>query len=265
MMATQLLKLLADNRGKGFLKAESAGDEATIYLYDVIVSDDFWGGVSALSFAKELSAIKSPKINLRINSPGGDVFAARAMEAAIREHKSEIVAHIDGHAASAASYVALAADKLKMSDGGFIMIHKAWSIGIGNADDMLSMAALLEKIDETLVESYATQTGNSPDQIRNWMKAETWFTAQEALDAGFIDEITKSAAKTKASWNLSAYAKPPAVDCENDANGIEAARFDNCRAIDGANDAVGTKNQQSIKHELELAHMKRMAALARHL
>lgn len=248
MMATQLLKLLADNRGKGFLKAESSGDESTIYLYDVIVSDEFWGGVSALSFAKELSAIKSPKINLRINSPGGDVFAARAIEAAIREHKSEIIAHIDGHAASAASYVALAADKLKMSDGGFLMIHKAWSLAMGNSEDMLSMAALLEKIDETLVDTYVNKTGADADQVRSWMAAETWFTAQEAMDNGFIDEIVKPQSKTKNQWNLSAYAKPPAVDIADEVNTDDIAR-----------------NEQSIKHELELAHMKRMAALARHL
>jgi len=244
-MATQLFKLLSDNRGKGFLRAEASGDESTIYLYDVIVSDDFWGGVSALNFAKELSAIQSPKINLRINSPGGDVFAARAMESAIREHKSEIVAHIDGYAASAASYVALAADKLKMSDSGFLMIHKAWSLAMGNSEEMLSMAALLEKIDETLVDTYVNKTGADADQVRNWMKAETWFTAQEAKDNGFIDEIVKAPSKSKNQWNLSAYAKPPAVD--------------------SADDADDAKNEQSINHELELAHMKRMAALARHL
>lgn len=264
-MATQLFKLLSDNRGKGFLRAEASGDESTIYLYDVIVSDDFWGGVSALNFAKELSAIQSPKINLRINSPGGDVFAARAMEAAIREHKSEIVAHIDGYAASAASYVALAANKLKMSDSGFLMIHKAWSLAMGNSEDMLSMAALLEKIDETLVDTYVNKTGADADQVRNWMAAETWFTAQEAMDNGFIDEIVKPQSKTKNQWNLSAYAKPPAVDYENDASGIKACRFDNCRIVDGANDEDCMKIQQSINYELELAHMKRMAALARHL
>lgn len=245
MMATQLLKLLADNRGKGFLKAESSGDESTIYLYDVIVSDDIWGGVSALSFVKDLAAIQSPKINIRINSPGGDVFAARAIESAIRNHKSEIVAHIDGYAASAASYVALAADNVKMSDGAFLMIHKAWSISMGNSEDMLSMAAFLEKIDEVLVETYVSKTGNDSSQVRDWMKAETWFNAEEALDNGFVDEIVKSKVKAKNQWNLSAYAKPP--------------------AIDRANDAGDMNNQQSITHELELAHMKRIAALAKHL
>lgn len=237
-MAQQLLKLLADNRGKGMFKAEQNGDEATIYLYDVIVSDDFWGGVSALTFAKELAATKTPVINLRINSPGGDVFAARAMEVAIREHSSTIVAHIDGEAASAATYVAIAADKVKISEGGFFMVHKAWSIALGNADDMLQMAALLEKVDEALVTTYANHTGKSADEIRQWMAAETWFTAQEALDAGFVDEITAAPVRNQHRWDLSAYARAPKLDQTDD---------------------------DKSSHIMQMQHMQRVAALARHL
>ena len=84
-----------------------------------------------------------------------------------------------------------------MSDSGFLMIHKAWSLAMGNSEDMLSMAALLEKIDETLVDTYVNKTGADADQVRNWMKAETWFTAQEAKDNGFIDEIVKAPSKSK--------------------------------------------------------------------
>lgn len=237
-MAQQLLKLLADNRGKGMFKAEQNGDEATIYLYEVIVSDDFWGGVSALTFAKELAATKTPVINLRINSPGGDVFAARAMESAIREHNSTIIAHIDGQAASAATYVAIAADKVKISEGGIFMVHKAWSIAMGNADDMLQMAALLEKVDETLVTTYANHTGKTAEEILQWMAAETWFTAQEALDAGFVDEITAAPVRNQHRWDLSAYARAPKL--------------------------VQTDDDKS-SHIMQMQHMQRVAALARHL
>lgn len=234
----QLLKLLADNRGKGFLKAMDGDDEATIYLYDVIVSDDFFGGVSALNFVKELNSIKAPVINLRINSPGGDVFGARAMETAIREHTSQIIAHIDGQAASAATYVALAADNVKISDGGFFMIHKAWSIALGNADDMLQMAALLEKVDETLINTYAKRTGKSADEIAALMTDETWFNAQEALDSGFVDEIVSVDAQAQNNWNLSAYAHAPRLP-------------------------------EPVKEEPDnnwrIAHLERMTALARHL
>lgn len=207
----QLNKLLADNRGRGLFKAEAQGNEATLYLYDVIVSDDYYGGVGAQSFVKELNSLKAETIHLRINSPGGDVFAARAMEQAIREHSSKIVAHIDGYAASAASYLALAADEVVMAKGGFFMIHKAWTVAFGNADDLLSTAALLEKIDTSLIQTYANETGQEADQISAWMAAETWFDAEESLALGFADSIAETAPKNIAHWNLSAYASAPAI------------------------------------------------------
>ena len=94
------MKLLRDNarnRTADIPKAQvEASGEATLYLYDVIVSDDYWGGISAEKFVKELNALDAPTIHLRINSPGGEVFAARAIEAAIRNHPARIVAHVDG-------------------------------------------------------------------------------------------------------------------------------------------------------------------------
>ena len=109
-MRNGLIALLAANRGAGQFRAESTADgEATIWLYDVIVRDDYWGGVSALTLGKALADHRDKAlVHLRIDSPGGDVFAGRAMEQLISEHPGRVVAHIDGMAASAASYVALA-------------------------------------------------------------------------------------------------------------------------------------------------------------
>lgn len=211
----QLLKLLNDNRKVGTFQAKSSEDEATVYLYDVIVSDaleaEFWGGVDPLNFAKTLTAIDAPVINLRINSPGGDVFAAQAMAQAIREHPAKVVARIDGYAASAATVVAAAADETIMASGAMYMIHKAWTIAFGNTDDMLHIAELLEKTDATLAEAYAARTGKSIETVKEWMAAETWFSAAEAVEAGFADSVAEAAVKNSAKWNLSAYAKPPAV------------------------------------------------------
>lgn len=208
-----LLQLLAANRGKGFMRAETAssGDTATLWLYDAIVSDDYWGGISAISFAKELTAITAPTIHLRINSPGGDVFAARAMEQLMREHPSQIVAHIDGYAASAASYVALAADQVLIAAGAQYMIHKAWTVAWGNADEIKKTAALLDHIDASLVETYARETGQDPQQLADWMAAETWFNAEQAVQYGFADAIAGSeeAQALAASWDLSAYRNAP--------------------------------------------------------
>ena len=210
----RLLNLLAANRNRGQFRVEQAADEATIYLYDVIVADDYWGGVSHKTFVPALNEIQAPVIHLRVDSPGGDVFAARAIEQAIREHPSQIVAHIDGHAASAASYVVMAADQRRIAPGGFVMIHKAWTIAFGNADELLQVADLLEKIDGTLVDTYAAATGQSPDQIREWLAAETWFTADEAVANGFADEIAtgkQSGASARTRWDLSAYEHPPEI------------------------------------------------------
>lgn len=228
-MHPPLLKLLAQNRGRGQFRAEAGADEATLYLYDAIVGDDltaeYWGGVSPQAFVKQLAAIDAPVIHLRINSPGGDVFAARAMEQAIREHKSNVIAHIDGYAASAASYLALAADEVHIAQGGFFMIHKAWTMAWGNSDDLISMADLLDKIDESLVATYASETGQTVDQLRAWMAAETWFTADESVQYGFADQIAAAAPKASAAWDLSAYANAPKAAAAPPAPRVQKPQF----------------------------------------
>jgi ATP-dependent Clp protease protease subunit len=214
MRQNRILQLLNENRQaprRFGIEASTEGDEVTLYLYDVIVSDDYWGGVSATSFVKELAGITAGTIHLRINSPGGDVFGARAMEAAIRGHSARVVAHIDGLAASAASFLAMAADEIEISEGGFFMIHKAWTIGVGNADDMRGQADLLDKIDASLVNTYAKRTGKDAEEISAWMAAETWFNSEEALANGFADRLAQPAEKAQASaWNLGAYTNAPA-------------------------------------------------------
>lgn len=207
----KLRRLLASNARRGSFRAE--GD--TLYIYDVIVASDddadWIGGVSAETIVKQIRSMSGP-ITLRINSPGGDVFAARAVQAAMEAHDGEIVAHVDGYAASAASLIAVAADRCVMAQGAFMMIHKAWTIGVGNADDMLASAELLEKIDGTLADTYAAKAGGEAAAFAEMMRAETWFTAQEAVDAKLADEITAKAPKSQAAWDLTAYGTAPAAE-----------------------------------------------------
>lgn len=213
-MPNRILKLINDNRQsprRFEVQADASGD-ATIYLYDVIVSDDWYGGVSAQSFVQQLAQLNAPNIHLRINSPGGDVFSARAMEAAIREHPSNIIAHVDGVAASAASFLAIACDQVLISDGAFFMIHRGSCMAWGTGDDLRETAALLDKVDASLVTSYANRTGQSADDITAWMDAETWFSATEAVTLGFADSVAGGAAPTNAGrWNLSAYSNAPVL------------------------------------------------------
>lgn len=174
--------------------------------------DPYWG-VSAQAFAQELAKIDAKTIHLRINSPGGDVFEGRAIATAIRERDAKVISHVDGYAASAASYIALAADEVEIADGAMFMIHKAWAIGIGNSDDLTKLADLLVKVDADLVRDYAANTGADAKQVEEWMAAETWFTADESVEHGFADR--KSAEfdgkKARAGWDVSAYANAPKV------------------------------------------------------
>lgn len=220
-MRNGLFALLAANKGRGqFVAQATADNEATIWLYDVIVSDDYWGGISALTLGKALSEYSNKStIHLRINSPGGDVFAGRAMETLLAEHPAKIVTHIDGYAASAASYVALAGSERIISPGGMVMIHKAWTLAWGNADDIRKTAGLLDQIDTTLVATYQAKTGQDEAQIRDWLSAETWFDANEAVQYGFATSIAGEAASGQpeeenpgnvATWDFGAYQRPPA-------------------------------------------------------
>ncbi len=163
-----------------------ARSEATIYIYDEIS----WWGINAEWFVGQLNAIMDvPTINVRVNSPGGDIFEAIAMQTAMAQHPSNIVVHVDGIAASAASFFIRGANKRIISDGGFLMIHQAMSGGYGNAKDLLSVGNALTKIDESIIDSYVKVTGVDREVVKGWVEDETWLSAAEAKEHGFIDEI----------------------------------------------------------------------------
>ena len=221
------LRLLSENRGrvardKAFrvVRASAGAQEAHVYVYDVIVDSDieaeWFGGVSKQAFTQAIAAIDAPQIRLHIDSPGGSVFAARTMASALRDHAARVVCQIDGLAASAASVLAMAADEVLMAEGTMMMIHKAWTFAAGNADDLLATAALLEKVDGTIADTYAQRTGMDAAAVLDLMAAETWMTAEEAIAAKFADGLTQPAAAdpaARAAWNLSAFAHAPAYAC----------------------------------------------------
>lgn len=223
-MMNRLAKLLADNRKASARKfevvAKAGSNDVEIFLYDAIVSSEeeveWWGGVAPEPFVKAVREVDpEATIHLRVNSPGGAVFAARAMEQALREHKGQVIGYVDGIAASAATFVlAGGCDKVVMAAGSMFMIHKAWTISWGNANDLRKESELLDKIDGTLAETYVTKTGKELAQVNDWMAAETWFTAAEAKEHGFADEVTSAKAKASAQWNLSAYANAPKAEPE---------------------------------------------------
>lgn len=187
----------------------------TIFLYDAIVAceadAEWYGGVAADTFVRTLMAIDAPAIDVRVNSPGGDVFAAVAMSNAMRQHKATITVHVDGYAASAASIIMVNADRAVIAPGGFVMIHNAWTIALGSARDFRATADLLDKIDASAAIQYAAKAGNGAADWAPLIDAETWFTADEAVAASLCDAVAEAGPKGKIDWDVSAYARPPAA------------------------------------------------------
>lgn len=209
---SKILQLYRDNaqREKQPANLVRNAAEASLYIYDVI--DPYWG-VSAQSVIDAIARAGDVEVlHVYINSPGGSVFEGRAIMAAISRFAGKTIAHIDSLCASAATGVALACNEVEMSEGAFFMIHNASAMAWGDKTDLRETADLLEKVEGSIVGDYTAKTGKDAEQIVAWMEVETWFTAAEALEHGFIDRITTApAAKAANAWNLSAYAKAPAA------------------------------------------------------
>jgi ATP-dependent Clp endopeptidase proteolytic subunit ClpP len=176
---------------KKWYKIEAKADKAEIWIYEAI-GEDIWtgGGVTAKKFQKELAEIKASQIDLHINSPGGSVFDGVTIYNLIKQHPANVTTYIDGIAASIASVVALAGNTVTMAENAIYMIHNPFGGVMGNASDMRKFADVLDKIGGTMVSTYAEKTGKPDDEIRALMDEETWMTADEAMEFGFVDNIS---------------------------------------------------------------------------
>jgi ATP-dependent Clp endopeptidase proteolytic subunit ClpP len=174
-----------------------AADTTEVALYDEI---GMWG-VTASDFMAELMNITAKNMTLRINSPGGDVFDGLAILNCLRSHKAQVNVVVDGLAASAASFIAMAGDTVEMAPNAMMMIHEASGLCMGNSVDMRELADLLDKTSGNIAAIYASRSGRSAEEHRTAMRAETWYSDQEAVDAGLADAVIGSEAK---ATNLSA-------------------------------------------------------------
>ena len=165
---------------------------AEIWIYEMI-GEDFWsgGGVTAKNFQKELSAIKASQIDLHINSPGGEVFDGIAIYNLLKQHPANVTTYIDGLAASIASVIALAGDTIYMAENALMMIHNPYGLVKGMADDMRKMADRLDIVRDSISKAYISKTDKPEDEINALMDAETWMSADDAMEFGFIDDITE--------------------------------------------------------------------------
>lgn len=163
-------------------------------------------GVSAKQFISDLQAVPADhSILLKIHSPGGEVFDGNAIFTAL-QRRGNVEVQIEGIAASMATVISLAGSPVKMAANGFYMIHNPWGSAVGDSSEMRKQAELLDRIRQNMVNAYAAKSGQEPALIEQWMDAETWFTAEQAQAAGFVDEITDGMALA-ASANFRALAK----------------------------------------------------------
>lgn len=157
------------------------------------IGDEFdEGGVTAVSFVRALRDADGEDVTIHINSSGGSVFDANTMAEALRGYKGHTTASIEGLAASAASYFALTADDVVINPSALMMIHNPWDFAVGDAEDMRKKADMLDKARSTISAQYARKTGRTVDEIEGLMDAETWFTAQEAVEFGLVDRMSDS-------------------------------------------------------------------------
>ena len=177
--------------------------------------------------------------DLRINSPGGSVFDAVAIHNALSRHAGPVTVWIDGIAASAASYIAMAGDEIVMPANAFLMIHDPAGVVVGTAADMRDMAGTLDKIAGSMLRGYAARSGRPEDEIAGLMAAETWFGAAEALEAGLATRMAEPV-RIAASFDIARFRNAPpelveaveAVRPEPAATAADIARGDN--AVDPA-------------------------------
>jgi ATP-dependent Clp endopeptidase proteolytic subunit ClpP len=194
------------------LSAHADTPTTDVYLYDAIGG---FFGIRAAEVVDALREARGRKLRVHINSPGGDVFDGLAIFNALREHDGPVETVVDGLAASIASIIALAGRPVTMHPAAFYMVHEPHGFAMGQAADMRKLAALLDKAGDVLADVYAAKTGQTLTWVHAAMLEETWYTADEAADAGFIDEIlpahpeSDAAPVTARAHDLSMYGRVP--------------------------------------------------------
>lgn len=183
---------LAFDRWNPAIKASDENDN-TIGVYDPI-GYDYWddSGVTAKRISAALRSLDGADVVVNINSPGGDVFEGLAIYNLLREYKGHVTVRVLGVAASAASFIAMAADEIQIARAGFFMIHNAWTGLWGNRNDLRETADFLEQIDDTIADIYHVKSGLSMDELKADMDKERWINGRDAIDSGFADAFLPS-------------------------------------------------------------------------
>lgn len=190
-------------KNKHFWSFQAAAEENAapeLILYGDIASESWWGDeVTPKQFTEELSALGNvAEIVVRINSGGGDVFAANAIYTRLKDNPAKITVKVDGWAASAATIVAMAGDVIEIPGNGVFMVHdpKMGVLGYFGEADFVKLSDELKVIKQSIVNGYALKTGKTTEEIAAIMAAETWYDGKQAVDAGFCDKLMFEEADT---------------------------------------------------------------------
>ncbi len=188
-----------------FVKNEK-DNTAELTVYGPIASTSWWEDeVTPIKFSNDLKSLGDiSEITVRINSSGGDVFAANTIQNMLKDHKAKIKVKIDGLAASAATIIAMAGDEILIPDNGIFMIHNP-SIGLVghyNKSDFEDLINILDTTKKSIITSYAKRTGKEENEIANLMNKETWYVGAEAVESGFCDALTGETTENKVVNNF---------------------------------------------------------------
>jgi len=179
----------AQERSTPCFRLENADAETPkLYVYDLIGG---WDNDSA-EFVQAVHGIKGKSLDLHINSPGGFVYDGVAMFEALASSPAKVAVHIDGLAASAASFLAMAGDTVEIAKAGRMMVHDAQGVGIGGPADLREFADLLDEVSNDIAGYYAGRAGGTSASWRKTMSATTWYSAQQAVDAKLADRVSGS-------------------------------------------------------------------------
>jgi len=195
-------------RKSGFeIRAAKDKKKAEVILY-ASIGESWWGdSVSAKQFSDTLKTVgEVDELDIRINSPGGDVFDGMTIYNRLKQHKAKKTVYIDGMAASIASIIALAGDDIVIGEGAAYMIHLPWTFAMGNRNDLDNTVNLLIDIEEQMVGLYQRKTKIPRTEIKTMLEKETWLFGSEAVEKGFVDRTMEESIPVaasildKASW-----------------------------------------------------------------
>lgn len=236
--------------GAGFVCKAKGAKQGEILIYED-VGEGFFGGVTAKQFSQELAALGDvTALDVRINSYGGDVFDGLAIYNTLVRHPATVTTHIDGIAASIASVIAMAGTDIRIAESGWLMIHDAWGMAIGNAADMRSMADRLEATSGSIANIYAARTGSAEAQLRAWMAEEKWFDAAAAVEHGWANSVAEN-------LRMAARALPERFAFRHAPDALRAIGARQSLLSKAEDDAVRVAHQQATERVRRAASVRR--------